>query len=275
MSSFAAKSVVITGASSGLGAALAGAFSAEGARLTLFSRREDALERVADSCRAAGAEVATVTGDVALPEDCRRLMEAAVERHGGIDVVIANAGVSMWARFEDVTDLSVFRRLMETNYLGTVHCLHYGLPHLRARGGSFVVISSIQGRIGVPLHTGYGASKHAVQGFVAALRTELSGTGVHILSVMPHWLRGTGLRQNAFTGTGEPVGGGTARHSRESIDLEACARAVLKAVRKRKRELVIPWKLKLLPWLLLLSPGAVERMVRRAVDVQVGSRNGE
>ena len=131
-----------------------------------------------------------------------------------------------------------------------------------------VAISSIQGKIGVPLHTAYVASKHAVQGFFEALRPELSGSGVHVLTVLPHWLRGTNLRKYALGKDGEALGASKREHSKESISLEDCSKAILKAMQKRKRELVIPSKLKLLPWLHLISPALVESIVRGEVDRQ-------
>ncbi len=183
-----------------------------------------------------------------------------------MDFLVACAGVSMWAKFEQVQDLSVFRRLMETNYLGVVNCVHHALPHLKKSRGMIVAISSIQGKIGVPLHTGYVASKHALQGFLAALRTELDE--VHILTVMPHWLRGTGLRQQAFGKDGKTLGASSRSHSKESISLEDCSRAVIRAMGKRKRELVIPAKLRVLPWLSLIHPKIVEFLVKRKVEEQ-------
>ena len=104
----------------------------------------------------------------------------------------------MWARFEEVQDLDVFERVMAVNYLGAVYCTYFALPHLKASKGVIVGICSIQGRIGVPFHTGYVASKHALHGFFSSLRYELKGTGVDILEVFPHWITGTNLRRNAF-----------------------------------------------------------------------------
>lgn len=260
------KRVIITGASSGLGASLAEALAKQGADLILFARREAQLEEVAVRCRDVGGHARTVVGDVTSLDDCQRLVNRATEEDGGIDLLVANAGVSMWARFDQVEDPSVFASLMETNYLGVVYPLHYALPHLKAARGSIVAISSIQGKIGVPFHSGYVASKHAVVGFLATLRQELKGSGVHILTVMPHWLRGTNLRANAFGEDGKSVGKARQSHSSESITLEACSQAILGALEKRKRELVVPWKLRALPWLNLLSPNTLDRLVKGAVD---------
>ena len=265
---FRDKTVVITGASSGLGAALAEAFAERGANLALFSRRADRLEETVARCRDRGARCLMVAGDVTRVEDCERLFEQTVSEFGGVDYLVANAGVSMWAKFEEVEDLAIFRKLMETNYLGTVHSVYYALPHLRKSRGMIIAISSIQGKIGVPLHTGYVASKHAVQGFLASLRTELDGSGVDILTVLPHWLRGTNLRSSAFGKDGNLLGPGSKKHSKESISLEACSRAVIAAVGKRRRELVLPFKLRFLPWLNLIHPGIVEWLVKSKVDTQ-------
>ena len=262
------KVVIITGASSGLGAVLSEELARSGANLSLFARREEKLHETADRCRVLGAQVLTVSGDVTVAEDCKRLVDETVSKFGRLDYLVANAGISMWAKFEDVSDLSLFRQLMETNYLGVVHCVHPALPYLKKQRGMVVAISSIQGKIGVPLHTGYVASKHAVLGFFEALRMELDGSGVDVLTVLPHWLRGTDLRQNAFGKDGATLGESSRRHSKESISLENCSKAILKAMKKRKRELVIPWKLRTLPWLNLIHPKLVAWLVRGKVHEQ-------
>ena len=267
------QSVVITGASSGLGAALARSFADAGARLTLLARRQDQLEEIAAGCRTVGAEVETVVGDVTRIEDGQRLVDHAVTAHGGIDCLIANAGMSMWAPFEQVTDLTLFRQLMEVNYLGAVYCVHPALPHLQQRQGQFVAISSIQGRMGVPNHTGSVAAKHALQGFCDTLRMEQQGRGVGVLTVLLHWLRGTELRHHAFGADGAPMGDTRRGHSSESVSLEQACTAILRGVSRRERELVIPAKLKALAVLKALRPRSAEAIVQRAVDKQDESRS--
>ncbi len=288
---FRGSAVAITGASSGLGARLAEAFAAEGAELALFARSEDRLRAVADACRVArsGAEdVApgspssrgellgplTVSGDVADPDACRALVEATAERFGGLDVLVACAGVSMWARFEDVEDLGVFRRLMEVNYLGLVYCVRFALPHLRRSAGLLVAISSVQGRVGVPYHTGYAAAKHAVQGFCDSLRMELRGSGVDVLTVLPHWIRGTRLRERAFDGRGGRRGGAHAAHGDGALAPEEVARRILDAARRRDRALYLPGKLRYLPCLAALAPELADRLIVSRVDREGASRAG-
>jgi len=262
------KVAIVTGASSGLGVVLAQELAKAGVNLALFARREDKLVATAEQCRSLGVRVITVVGDVTVVDDCKRLVAETVSAFGRVDYLMANAGLSMWARFEDVEDVSVFGKLMETNYLGVVNGVHAVLPELKKTGGMIVAISSIQGKIGVPLHTGYVASKHAVLGFFEALRMELDGSGVDILTVLPHWLRGTDLRQNAFGKDGAALGASSRKHSKESISLEDCSVAILKAMKKRKRELVIPWKLRALPWLNLINPKIVAWLVKGKVKDQ-------
>jgi short-subunit dehydrogenase len=264
-SGFRDKTVIITGASSGLGAALASAFAEAGANLSLFSFEKERQEEVADDLRQRGARVSVTIGDVTKPDDCQRLVEATVSEFGGVDYLIANAGISMWARFEDIKDLAVMKKLVDVNYLGAVNCVHYALPHLKAARGMIVAITSIQSRIGVPAHTGYVASKHALQGFCEALRMELRDDGVGILTVLPHWLRGTELRKHAFDKSGKELGDASARHTGESVSVEDACDAILKAMAKRKRELVIPWKLKLLSILYQIWPAKAEALIMGAV----------
>ena len=265
---FADRVAVITGASSGLGAALAVAFVQAGAAVAIFGRNGEKLDEVAGECRRAGGEGTAVVGDVTRPEDCRRLVETAVAEWGRVDYLVANAGLSMWAPFEEIEDLELFRRLIEVNYLGALHCAHFGLPHLKESRGMFVAVSSIQGKIGVPLHTGYVASKHALQGFCDTLRLELDGSGVEVLTVMPHWLRGTNLRQNAFGRDGQPLGPSSRKHSSESIPMEVACQAILTAVHKRRRQLVIPWKLRLLLAVNFIRAQWAEALIKGAVNKQ-------
>jgi short-subunit dehydrogenase len=264
--------ILITGGASGLGRVLAMDLARRGNDLALFDLNAEQLAQTCRDCEDSGCTALPVVGDVTRPEDCKRFVEAAAERFGAIDALIANAGISMWAKFEDVKDLSVFPKLMQVNYLGVVYSTYYALPYIKQSRGMIVAISSIQGKIGVPYHTGYVASKHAVQGFFNALRTEIKGTGVDILLVLPHWLTGTRLREHAYGKDGAPLGSTRSGHSRESVTVEACAEAIVRAMGKRQRELVIPPKLKALPWLNLISPRLVEYIVGRKVHEQSGAR---
>ena len=135
------KTVVITGASSGIGEAMACEYAAAGARVVLGARNGEKLEALCDRIEAAGGQAAWRATDVTKEEDCRLLIDTAVERFGGVDVMICNAGISMRALFDDL-DLNVLRRLMDVNFWGTVYCTKYALPWLQKSRGSLVGISS-------------------------------------------------------------------------------------------------------------------------------------
>jgi short-subunit dehydrogenase len=258
--SFQGKSVVITGASAGIGAALAVALAARGARLVVAARTRPALDEVVERCEAAGGEAVAVACDVADPAACRALAGEAVKAFGGIDVLVNNAGISMWSRFEDVTDLSIFERLMRVNYLGAVHCTYHALPHLRARRGLVVAISSLSGLTGVPTRTGYAASKHAMQGFFDSLRIELRGSGVDVLVVSPG-LVATDLRERALrSGTAAP-----GAPLRGLMPVDECVRRIVDAMARRRRELVMTAKAKLARWVKLVAPAVVDRLAERGM----------
>ena len=260
---FAKKVVIITGASSGLGRQLARDLAARRCRVVLFARNANALAEAVAECEAAGGEAMAVNGDVTQPEDCERLITKTTERFGGIDFLISNAGLSMWAKFEEVTDLNLFRRLIEVNYLGLVNTLHFALPALKQRDGLIVSIGSIQGKIAVPAHSGYVASKHALEGFCETLRYELDDTSVDLLTVHPHWIQGTNMRANAFAADGAAMGESKRSHNHESITLDECAREIIDAMRARQSELIIPPRLRLAPILKALWPTMLRRKVMR------------
>jgi NAD(P)-dependent dehydrogenase (short-subunit alcohol dehydrogenase family) len=134
--------------------------------------------------------------DLARPDECRALVDDAVAALGGIDAVVHDAGITMHARFDEVRDLSLYETLMRVNYLGPVHVTHRALPHLRARRGLVVAVSSLLGLTGAPTRTGYAASKHALQGFMDSLRLEVAADGIDVLVVSPGFVA-TGIRARA------------------------------------------------------------------------------
>jgi NAD(P)-dependent dehydrogenase (short-subunit alcohol dehydrogenase family) len=263
------KIIAITGASGGLGRELALQLAQRGARLALFARNEAALHETSRLCRQPGApEPLVVVGDVTKPEDCARFIGETVARFGALDGLIANAGVSMWAQFEEVRDLSLFRKLIEVNYLGAVHCLHPALPHLRSSRGQFIAIASLQSKIGAPAHTGYTAAKHALDGFIESLRMELDGSGIHILAVYPSWISGTELRGHAFCEAGQKVGEGRRNHTRDATPVGICAEKILAAMAARREQLFIPGKYRWLAWARLALPHLLRRSIQKRVATQ-------
>jgi short-subunit dehydrogenase len=264
--------VVITGASEGIGRALAESLSTRGVDLVLAARNPTALERVAQNCATAGSRAVAVPTDVADPAACQRLVDRALEVFGGIDVLVNNAGVSMQARLDAVTDLGIFERIMRVNYLGAVYCTHAALPHLRKRRGLVVAISSLQGKTGFPTYSGYAASKHAMQGFFDSLRIELFGSGVDVLVVSPGPVA-TNVHAHRLRGDGT-LGTNPGPMPASAMPVEECARQIVRAIDRRDRELVMTPLGRLGVWLKVVAPALVDRMVARAVERFDAGREG-
>jgi dehydrogenase/reductase SDR family protein 7 len=200
--------VWITGASSGIGEALALALAAKGARLVLSARNGQELERVAGACAEAGA---AANGVLVLPLDVTdyAAMAPAVERvvdtFGRIDLLINNAGISQRSFCVD-TEFDVYRQLMEVDVLGQIALTKAVLPRMLAQGrGHLAVTASVAGKVGAPLRTGYCAAKHAVMGFFDALRTEVATDGLRVTTIVPGFIR-TNVSRNALGGSGSATG---------------------------------------------------------------------
>ena len=256
--------VIITGASKGIGAELARQLAAKGAKLVLAARHDDELSKVAEQCKALGASVITVKADVALEHDCQTIVTGALLAFGRIDILVNNAGMSMWARFEDIADVSILERIMQVNYMGAVYCTRHALPYLRATKGKLVGISSLAGRTGVPTRTGYSASKHAMTGFFDSLRIELADSGVTVTMIYPGFVA-TGIRENATGPDGQPILVSPVKEG-EVMGVEACVRRIVKAIEGREREVVMTARGKMGLWLKLLAPSLVDRIARRAIE---------
>lgn len=265
---FRGQTAIITGASSGLGRSLAIQMAGQGAQLVLAARSVEALEETAHLCEQEGGKALAVPTDITQPDQCKSLIQKCVDEFSSLHHLVLNAGVSMWARFEDVQDLDVFRKLMEVNYLGAVYCVHPALEYLKKSSGLITGISSIQGKVGVPFHTGYVASKHALEGFLSTLRMELKGSGVDILNVLPGWIAGTNMRTNAFAGTGDSMGESKRKHSSSAIPVEKCCQKIMGAMKKRKPNLTIPKKFALVPLLNSIFPRFVEKVIEKKVRSQ-------
>ena len=256
--------ILITGASKGIGAELARQMVAKGAKLVLAARNAKELDEVAAQCTALCASVITVKADVAVEHDCQAIVTAALLAFGRIDVLVNNAGMSMWARFEDIEDVEVLARIMQVNYMGAVYCTRHALPHLRETRGRIVGISSVAGRTGVPTRTGYSASKHAMTGFFDSLRIELDGSGVTVTMIYPDFVA-TGIRENATGPDGKPILVSPVKEG-EVMSVEDCARRIVKAIEGREREVVMTARGKMGLWLKLFAPSLVDRIARRAIE---------
>lgn len=256
--------VLITGAGSGLGRRLALDLASRNCRLILGDRDGEGLRRTLELLGSEADRTVSRTIDVTRPEDSKGLVEAGTEAFDGLDGLVLCAGVSMWARFDEIRDPTVFEKLVAVNYLGAVYGIHAALPHLRRSNGLIVAVSSLQGEIALPFHSGYTAAKHALNGFLETLDFELEGE-VRILTVMPGWISGTNLRSNAFTAEDEAR---PRRHNRHAVSVEECSRRIVRAMERGDRRLYIPGKLGALKWLRLVAPSVVRRLISSAVRTQ-------
>jgi len=263
MGTFAGKTVLITGASEGIGRALALALAREQAQLALNARTGARLAELARECAALGAAVETVPGDVARPEDCREFVARAVARFQAIDYLVNNAGITMWARLDAVSDFSVYERLLQVNYLGAVHTTAAALPYLKSSRGLIVAVASIAGLTGVPERTGYAASKHAMIGFFESLRIELLGSGVDVTIVAPDFVVSE-IHRRATGADGKPLGV-TPMQEAHIMTAAACADLIVRAMRRRQRLLITSRRGRLGRWARLIAPRRVDRLSARAI----------
>lgn len=236
MNQFKNKVVWITGASSGIGEALAYAFAERGVKLVLSARRAEELRRVQAGCKkAAAAEILVL--DIANADELPLKAQEVLEKMETIDILVNCAGISQRSLAVD-TSPEVYRKIMEVNYFGTVRLSLAVLGHFISKNeGHYVAISSVTGKVGLPLRTAYCAAKHAVEGFFSSLRTETWKTKIKILVVRPGAVR-TKIADNALKGDGskflkkDPV-------IETGISPEKCAAAILQAIEQNRKEVVV------------------------------------
>lgn len=256
--------IIITGATAGIGKELAIQLSYQKAFLSLAARDETRLNKIAEECRANGARVLIVPTDVSEKEQCRNLIDKTVSEFGRIDSLINNAGISMWARFDEITDLSLLEKIMQVNYFGSVYCTYFALPYLKKSNGRIVGISSLTGKTGVPTRTGYAASKHAMAGFFDSLRIELMNSGVTVTMIYPGFVA-TEVRERAFGSDGKPLGK-SHLDEKNVMPVDECAKQIMNAVSKRKRELVMTAKAKIGLWIKLVNPELIDRTSLKMIN---------
>lgn len=251
------KVVIITGASSGIGKALAFEFSRHGSKVVLAARNFEDLKTIEATINNKGGSALTIQCDVSKEDECRKMVKRTMDEYGRIDVLINNAGISMRALFQDV-ELDVLRRLMDVNFWGTVYCTKFALPGLLHSHGSVVGVISIAGHIGMPARTGYSASKFAMHGFLKTLRVENLKTGLHVLIVSPGFTT-SNIRKTALTATGK-MQGETPRDESKMMSAETVAGKIYKAVVHRRRSLILTLvEGKLTVFFSKWLPGLVER----------------
>lgn len=237
MSTFRDQVVWITGASSGIGEALAHAFAHEGSRLVLSARRETELQRVAQELALPADRVRIVVMDMSQPDTFTACVQDVIQTFGRIDVLVQNAGISQRSLALE-SSIDVDRRLMEVNYFGVVALTKAVLPTLLAqKSGLIVPISSIAGYVATPMRTSYAASKFAIRGFFDSLRAEVWREGLWVTIICPGYIK-TAISLNALNGRGE-ANNRMDKNQARGIPADVCATRILKALRSRKREVYI------------------------------------
>lgn len=238
MSSLNGKVIWITGASSGIGEALAYQLAKRGAKLILSARRKEELERVKGNCNASiQPSIRVLPIDLALSSTLQLSTEAAIQVFGHVDILINNGGISQRSLAKE-TRLEVDREIMEVDYFGTVALTKFLLPHfLKRKSGHLVVTSSVMGIIGTPYRSGYAAAKHALHGFFDSLRAEVWRENIFVTIICPGWIR-TNVTLNALTGDGSKLNQ-MDKTTDQGLSPEKCASEIIKAIEKRKEEIYI------------------------------------
>jgi short-subunit dehydrogenase len=267
---------LITGASSGIGRALAIEAVKRGYSVGLMARSSESLAETADLCSnqikhsdsTANLIVFTFIGDVSLENDCRNFIEQSLLNLNRIDVLINNAGISMRGIFVD-TELSVLKRLMDTNFWGTVYCTKYALPQMLEHKGTVVGVSSIAGFKGLPARTGYSASKFAMQGFLESLRCENLETGLNVLIACPGYtesnIRKTALDQNGSPQNDSPLNEG------KLMSAEAVAEAIWNAIAKKRSYLILTLQGKMAVFINKWFPKLADRLTYNVIKKEPNS----
>lgn len=253
------KVVVITGASSGIGQALAIEFAKRGANLVVGARNYVALcELTENLIKEYGIQAVAVQCDVSVEDDCALLIKQTILTFKKIDVLINNAGISMRALFNDV-DVNVVKRVMDVNFWGTVYCTKFALPYILKTQGSIVGVSSIAGYKGLPGRTGYSASKFAMNGFLDVLRMENLKTGVHVMTACPGFTT-SNIRNVALNKDGVQQGESTLEEDKMMSAAEV-ASIIANGVENRKRTIIMTGEGKLLVLLSKFFPAWLDKLV--------------
>ena len=262
---YAQKTIILTGASEGIGRALALELATDAPNLVLAARNLDRLESLAADCESLGATCLVLPTDVTDEAACRALVEKTVERFGSLDVLVNNAGGSMWSRLDELDDTTALEHLMRLNYLSAAWCTYHALPALKKSRGQIVAVASVAGLTGVPTRTGYSAAKHAMFGFFDSLRIELAEDGVGVTIVAPDFVLSE-IHQRAIGPDGLPIGESPLETRKGVMTSEECAALIYKAMSARKRLLITSFRGRLGRLLRIIAPSLIDRIAARAIS---------
>ena len=258
--------VVVTGAASGIGAAISRRFAREGARIGLLDMEAKGVQAASDKLRANGVDAVGIRCDVVDEDQCTSAMKEIIGLYGGIDVLVNNAGITQRSAFVD-TQTRVYRRVMDVNFFGSLHCTKAALVSLIERKGLIIVIESLAGITPLLGRTGYCASKHALHGLFTSLRSELRATGTHIMLVCPGFVE-TSLQSRALGGDGR-VTTHPQSMAGKPVSAASVAGKIFKGAVKRKHLLVMTPVGKLTYWIHRFAPRLYERLMARQLKEEL------
>ena len=265
---FQNKVLIITGASSGIGLATAFEAFVKNAKVVFAARNLDAVKSELQKKNIASEKYLLVKTDVAIESDCKNLIEQTIQKFGGIDILINNAGISMRAAFEDV-ELEVIKKLMDVNFWGTVYCCKYALPYLIKSKGSIAGVSSVAGFKGLPGRTGYSSSKFAMNGFLETLRLELFEKNVSVSIICPGYTS-SNIRNTAMNKEGKSQNESPLEESK-LMSAEAVAKEILSAIENKKKFKVLTLMGNATFWLNKFFPKFIDRQALKLIKKETKS----
>ena len=259
------KVFIITGASAGIGSELAYQLARKGAHVVCAARTITKLEALCKNIKNGGGSALPIQADITNKDQCEKIISQTIKTFNRVDGLILNAGISMWAKFDEIKDVSFFKTIIDTNYLGSVYCVHAALPFLKKTRGKIISCSTGQAIMGFPNHSGYVASKHALHGFLSTIRME-NKEEITILEAVLSWIKGTDLRNNSFGADGKKQEGVTRKHTKEAISLSQCVKTIISAIEEDFKTVYVPKKLSLIPFLKVFFNSFLEKKVINAIN---------
>ncbi len=264
---FRDRVVIITGASSGIGEALAYQLAKAGALLALAARSAERLETVAAECSRLGGKAESFPTDVSDEAQCKALVASTLTTYGRIDVLVNNAGFGVRAPLADLPSLALFVEVLNTNLMGSVYCTYHALPYLKQTRGRIVPVIGLVAKVPLPYYSSYTASKYAMAGFFDVIRMELEDSGVSVTAIYPDFVA-TSFAANVRDAGGCPRGEDAARiYTKKTMSAQECARLIAQAAAARQREVTLSARGRLVPWIKLLAPKVVEKRARKMISV--------
>ena len=262
------KVIIITGGSSGIGKALAEQYGQLGGHIVITGRNKEKLQETTEELKKSGISIEGIPCDSSQEEETRLMIKKVIDQFGKIDLLINNAGISMRSMFEEV-HLDVLKKVMDINFWGTVYTTHAALPYLKESKGGIIGISSIAGFRGLPVRSGYSASKFAMNGFLEALRTELLHSGVHVLIACPGFTA-SNIRNSSLNSEGN-ITGETMREEEKMMTSEEVATKIIHAYQQKKKTLVMTFQGKLTVFLNKWMNGFMDTLVYNSLKKERNS----